>query len=282
MLSNFCQPHIIQPTRFVDNAKPSLLDNIFLNSIEYETHSENITSEISDHVPNFIILEKLDLTITKATKIHKRDFRKFNPQKFIVDIKHLDLPQILKDHTNANQSYDVFHDLFIKVINKHAPIKTLTKKEIKNQRKPWILEGILKSISKRNNYYSKFLRTKDSLWYHGYKMYRDKINHLIRRSKRNYYRKYFEKFRLNSKKTWTGIKEIINKTRNVSSHINLKINGEMVTDQKRVANKFNEFFTSVAQKLEERMGKSNRTINDYLLNPIKNNISKARRCSRDK
>ena len=45
-----------------------------------------------------------------------------------------------------------------------------------------------------------------------------------------------------------------------------------MTDQKRVANKFNEFFTSVAQKLVERMGKSNRTINDYLLNPIKNTI----------
>ena len=29
MLSNFCQPHIIQPTRIVDNAKPSLVDNIF-------------------------------------------------------------------------------------------------------------------------------------------------------------------------------------------------------------------------------------------------------------
>ena len=79
------------------------------------------------------------------------------------------------------------------------------------------------------------------------------------------------------------MKEIINKTRNVSSHKNLKINGEMVTDQKRVANKFNEFFTSVARKLVKRMGKSNRTINDYLLNPIKKyNISKARRCSRDK
>ena len=46
----------------------------------------------------------------------------------------------------------------------------------------------------------------------------------------------------------------------------------MVTDQKRVANKFNEFFTSVAQKLVELMEKSNRIINDYLLNPIKNTI----------
>ena len=45
-----------------------------------------------------------------------------------------------------------------------------------------------------------------------------------------------------------------------------------MTDQKRVANKFNDFFTNVAQNLVERMRKNNRAINDYLLNPIKNTI----------
>ena len=39
-----------------------------------------------------------------------------------------------------------------------------------------------------------------------------------------------------------------------------------------MANKFNDFFINVAQKLVERMEKSTRTINDYLLNPIKNTI----------
>ena len=134
MLSNFCQPHIIQPTRIVDSAKPSLVDNIFFNSIEYETKSGNITSKISDHLPNFIILEKLDFRTTKAIKIQRRDFTKFNPQRFIVDIKRLDLSNTLEQHNNANESYDVLHDLFIKVINNHAPVKTLSKKEIKMQK----------------------------------------------------------------------------------------------------------------------------------------------------
>ena len=135
MLSNFCQPHIIQPTRIVDNAKPSLVDNIFFNSIEYETKSGNIISKISDHMPNFIILEKLDLRTTKVIKIQRRDFTKINPQKFTVDIKGFDLTKTLKQHNNVNQSYDVFHDLFIKVINNHAPVKTFSKKEIKMQKK---------------------------------------------------------------------------------------------------------------------------------------------------
>ena len=85
-------------------------------------------------MPNFIILENLDLRTTKAIKIQRRDFRKFNPQNFIVDIKGLDLTKTLKQHNNVNQSYDVFQDLFIKVINNHAPVKTLSKKEIKLQK----------------------------------------------------------------------------------------------------------------------------------------------------
>ena len=64
-------------------------------------------------MPNFIILEKLDLRTTKAIKIQRRDFTKFNPQKFIVDIKGLDLSNTLKQHNNVNQSCDVFHDLLL-------------------------------------------------------------------------------------------------------------------------------------------------------------------------
>ena len=34
MLSNFLQPCILEPTRVVNNNRPSLVDNIFINSIE--------------------------------------------------------------------------------------------------------------------------------------------------------------------------------------------------------------------------------------------------------
>ena len=110
------------------------MDNIFVNSIKYGTKRGNTTSKISDQMPNFIILEKLDLRTTKAIKIQRRDFKKFNAQKFTVDIKCLDLSNMLKHHNNANESYDVFHDLFIKDINNYAPVKTLSKKEIKLQK----------------------------------------------------------------------------------------------------------------------------------------------------
>ena len=42
----------------------------------------------------------------------------------------------------------------------------------------------------KNILLKQFLRKKDRLIYFGYKVYRDKINHLIRKSRRDYY-KYF-------------------------------------------------------------------------------------------
>ena len=54
MLSNFFQPHILQPTRIIQSNKPSLIDNIFFNSIENEIFSGNLITKISNHLPNFI------------------------------------------------------------------------------------------------------------------------------------------------------------------------------------------------------------------------------------
>ena len=53
------------------------------------------------------------------------------------------------------------------------------------------------------------MSTKDVKWYKIYKVYLDKINHLIRKSKNNNYKKYFIEFKQNSKKIWNGINELI-------------------------------------------------------------------------
>ena len=47
--------------------------------------------------------------------------------------------------------------------------------------------------------------------YKEYKHYRDKIKHLIRASKKNHYKSYFTDHKLNTKKTWEGINELIGK-----------------------------------------------------------------------
>ncbi len=127
----------------------------------------------------------------------------------------------------------------------------------KQKLKPWITKGILKSISIKNKHYKKFLKTKKSIWYQNYKYYRDMINHLIRKSKKSYYASYFENFQNNSKKLWCGVKEIINSQTNKRNNgISLNINGKVESDDKTVANSFDNYLTTVAQNLIEKLGPS--------------------------
>ena len=52
--SHFLTPFILQPTRLKSK---TLIDNIFLNTIEYPSYSGNLTIQLSDHLFQFVILE---------------------------------------------------------------------------------------------------------------------------------------------------------------------------------------------------------------------------------
>ena len=69
------------------------------------------------------------------------------------------------------------------MIDKHAPLRCLTKNEMAIKAKPWLTKGILKSIKVRINYYKKFMSTKDQKWYNRYKVYSDKNNNLYETAK---------------------------------------------------------------------------------------------------
>ena len=88
------------------------------------------------------------------------------------------------------------------MVNKHAPMKTLSKRRGKILSKPWITKGIRTSIRIKNNLFF------NADWEY-YKLYRNKITSLTRQSKKNYYERYFEENINNSKETWRGINDII-------------------------------------------------------------------------
>ena len=213
------QPNIVYPTRIVDNARPTLIDNIFSNYINDNNISGNFLETISDHLPNFMIIPDY-LKSELKVKYKKRDYSNFNEKDYIADVINYQKIQKTFNSENASNKYDIFYEHLNSTIDKHAPLRYLTKNEVAIKSKPWLTKDILKSINTRIKYYKKIMSTKDVKWYKIYKVYRDKINHLIRKSKNNYYKKYFIKFKQNSKKIWNGINELISQknVKNNSRH----------------------------------------------------------------
>ena len=268
MLGNFFQPCILEPTRVISNTKPSLIDNIYINTIDKVIKSCNFLDKISDHMPSFILLENVFYKKSAKEKIMIRDFKTFDKNQYLSDLEKLNITRSLIECNNVNSSYDLFHKEFMKIINKHAPCKTLSKREIKTRKKPWITNAIYKSIKVKNRLYGKFLKTKDKFWYERYKYYGHRIKSLINNSKQKYFKNDFDKFSKSSKKTWSGINQLLNKQNKKScNEIFLNIDGEIITNQENVPNKFNIFFINIAKKLVDQLGEPNTEFQDYLKNP---------------
>ena len=87
-----------------------------------------------------------------------------------------------------------------------------------------------------------------------YKFYRNRIVTLLRLSKRLYYNNYFTVNYRNLKKIWSGIREIISTPKaRTRTEIQLQIDDELTSDPQKVASKFNEFFSSVANKIRSKI-----------------------------
>ena len=93
MLDNFLQPCIPEPTRVIDGNKPSIVDNIFTNIIDKQIMSGNFLGEISDHMPNFMIIKDFTDKQLKQKRI-VRDFKSFNQENYIKDISNINLDEV--------------------------------------------------------------------------------------------------------------------------------------------------------------------------------------------
>ena len=98
---------------------------------------------------------------------------------------------LIHSNNNSNTLFQNFYNHITLCIDKHVPLRKLTRKEIKSVSKPWITPGIIESSKIKNNLYKKYLSTKDVYFLTKYKFYRNKISSLLRISKQQYYQIYF-------------------------------------------------------------------------------------------
>ena len=142
----------------------------------------------------------------------------------------------------------LFHSKLEGCVDRHAPIKKLSPKEIKLKNKPWISTEISKLIKVRNKIFARKKRQPNNTNNKRlYNLFRNRVNREIKKSKRKYYSEFFEINKMNIKKIRPGIREIVNIWSNISPKITqLNINGKIIDNPNDVANQLNNFFVNVS------------------------------------
>ena len=102
----------------------TLIGNILINSYENKCTSGNVTTSVSDHLPQFLIIEnfKGQTYNIKNPKATIRDYKNFNSESFQSDIKEINW-SLAAENNDVDLGFETFFKLFSRTLDKHAPYK---------------------------------------------------------------------------------------------------------------------------------------------------------------
>ena len=254
-LSNNYSPFVLQPTRL---RSKTLIDNIFFNSLKYDSYSGNLLVEISDHLIQYLILENFHQPSKIPPKtIHKRDFRNFNEREFNEEVIHkTNWDHVCQVHLNdPNISCKRFIDTINYHLDEFAPYRKLTKKECELIDKPWINNSILEKCSSRDSILKSIHKEKDPIelarLQTNFRALRNEITSEKRREKKHHYEAFFESNKRKTSKLWEGVRELVNMSSSKSTSIKLLDDdtGQLISDKNTIANTFNQHFSTIGSRV---------------------------------
>ena len=267
--SKFYFSSITKPTR-VTNTSATLIDHIWTNNFSSVQKSTIIYDNTSDHFPACTLFNyDFKKEPNKKTTIEYRDFSEANISRF-----RNHLAEICWDNVYAtrdtNIAMDNFNTIFNASFDKFFPVITKQVK-IKSLEKPYITQDIKILIAEKNKLQKKYAKWPLS-YGPEYRRLRNKVTKAIREAKSNYYANKFETEANNSQKTWKTINNILK--RGNTKKTNLLSKDEIkITNPSDIANEFNHYFTTIADKLAESLPQTNMHFNHFLGNRVEENFN---------
>jgi Reverse transcriptase (RNA-dependent DNA polymerase) len=248
-------------TRVTDKSR-TCIDHIFLKNISVPLKPQTaiLQTAITDHYAtcfgwqhyNSVNNDKM------VNKENKKVLECIDYKELLVKAEQTEWTTIL-DENDPNIAAGKLNNILTKLINDSKYKKNVSAKNHKI--KPWITKGIINSIRKRDKMYSKTLTIVDNIKYkQEYKMYRNKLNNLIKKVKNNYYKDKITQAEGDTKKVWDIINEVTNKIKPKNEIRNIQINNKLMNineSSNQIADSFVDFFSDIGKNMANDITKNN-------------------------
>ena len=246
--NSYCLKSLInEPTCYKNINNPKCIDLILTNRSRSFQNSDTLETGLSD-------FHKMTLTVMK-TQFQKlppkiiiyRDYKNYEQNQF-----NHEFNDMLNQHNFHDISNDVFVELTMNLLDRHAPLK---QKYIRANQGPFMTKELQKSIMLRSKLRNRYLKLKTEITYSEYKKQRNVCTSLLRKAKRDYFSNLDPSNVTDNKKFWRAIKPLFSEKSITKENIILVEENNIINDDLSVAQTFDDFFSNAVKNLNIEVNK---------------------------
>ena len=118
-LDNNLLPSITRPTR-ITKSSATLIDNIIVSqSLMANCKSRIVIDDISDHLPSIVKFDEMLQKCKTSKLVTSRNLNERSLQKISDSLTRTNWSEVITE--NVDESFDSFHDLLLKTLDRYAP-----------------------------------------------------------------------------------------------------------------------------------------------------------------
>ena len=234
-----------------------MIDHILCFDVNKIIHSGVIQVGLSDHFIIFCTRKAPKYTFSTHNTINIRSLKNYNPDTFAHLLDDCDWSSVLTS-TCADTAWSNFQSLLINIIDKIAPRKTV---RMKQRTEPWMTATLLDKIRSRDKMIRLIKNGDQNVSFTDFATLRNSIQRDIKKAKTEFFKNKLDENMREPKKLWHYLGKLGYSSKTSSkSKIVLDIDGVLHSDTHDVTNHINNFFTTVADKLTNKLPQVS---NDY-------------------
>ena len=195
-------------------------------------NTQMVNTGFSDFHVMIVTVLKTTFPKVKPKTLVYRDYSKFIQQDFHAELR-------AKIQVSNVGSYVSFENIFLMVLNKHAPLK---KKKIRANHKPYVTKQLRKAIMRRSYLENKFHKDRS--------IGNKELYRLYKRERTFFYSNLNLNNVTDNKTFWSTVNPLFSNKGGVKDNIILVNGDKIISDDTEVAQTFNEFFKNCVNSLD--------------------------------
>jgi len=228
---------------------------------------QNLTSEISDHLPSFAFIGKLTKHNHKHVSVKYRTINNHVIQNICQQLYNVDWTRM--ENIDIDLAVDYLDAQINLSLNSFAPEKTKLIHYKNCLHQAWMTPALLKSSKTKDKLFKHCLsKPRNSPSYIKFVQYRNTYNRLKKAMKNKYYTDLLNVYKYDSRKTWSLLNTLTGRnTCTTKSNIPDSfetINNGTISDPLTISNEFCKYFTEVGKAFAAKIPPPTRPFNEYL------------------